>query len=175
MSTFTLYVKKKTKQTGSQALADKGILLLQGYINKIIEKSTTFTDGKVVLVDSSNSPALGKTDVIVYFVDNPENGVIKSQGGNVAMAAGTILGLTDLNKKICEIYFDRIYTDSSKEFAGACYHEAAHIKSNQDNTMHTGKDGFLKDSPDYNGSPTTKNDEFVAKHLNRDVTMTSSY
>ena len=177
MSTFTLYIKRKTTKSGSKDLADKAILSLQGYLNDVIKKSKDFTDAKAVLVEDGNSPALGKTDVIVYLVSSPKYGVINDQKGDFSMATNNdkILGLTDLNKKICEVYFDRIFPESSKELAGACYHEAAHIKSNMGNSMHTGKDGFLKDSPDYNGTPTTTNDEFMAKHLNRDVSMTSSY
>ena len=36
-----------------------------------------------------------------------------------------------------------------------------HILSNMDNAMHKNQDGFLKDAPDYNGSPTTKNQDFM--------------
>jgi hypothetical protein len=174
VATFTLYVKRKS---GSKDLADKAILLLQGYLSDVVKKSADFTDAKAVLVEDGTTPSLVKTDVIVYVVKNPEKGIIKAQNGDISMAANNdkILGLTDLNKKICEIYYERVYPESSKEFSGACYHEAAHIKSNLGNSMHTGKNGFLKDSPDYNGSPTIENNDFLAKHLNRDVSMTSSY
>jgi len=174
MATFTIYVKRKS---GDKAIADKAILLLQGYFNDVVKKSKDFADAKAVLVDDGTTPTLANKDVIVYVVKNPDKGVIKGQKGDVSIAENNdkILGLTDLNKKICEIYFERIYTDSSKEYAGACYHEVAHIKSNLGNSMHTGKNGFLKDSPDYNGNPTTENDDFLAKNLNRDVTMTASF
>jgi hypothetical protein len=177
MAGFTLYIKKKTTAVGSKESAEKAVTLLLTYIKAAIDKQTTFDSSDVKLVDESTSPTLQDTDVIVYVVRNTDKSVIKGQGGTIAMAEANdkVLGMTDLNKKICEVYYDRLYDGSAKEFAGACYHEAAHIKSNQDNAMHTGKDGFLSASPDYNGSPTDKNTEFFAKNLGRKVTMTSSY
>ena len=93
----------------------------------------------------------------------------------IAEANTNILCLTDLSLKICEVYFDRLYEGSSKELAGACYHELAHIKSNMDNSMHSKRDGFLGVSPDYNGTPTDANNTFVSTHIGRKVTMNAGY
>jgi hypothetical protein len=175
VSTFTLYIKRK--KGAKKDSIDKAILHLKPYLEKVIAHNSNFTGADAVFVEDGNSPALIKTDVIVYLVESINSSVIEKNGGNVAIARsdGNVLGLTDLNKKICEVYYDRLYEGSPKELAGACYHEAAHIKSNQDNAMHTGKDGFLGAKPDYNGSPNDDNNKFLAKHLGRELSMTSSY
>jgi hypothetical protein len=174
MASFTIYVKHKG---GDKALIDKAIALLNAYLPKVVAKNTNFGGGDARYVDDSTSPTLLDTDVIVYVVRNISKSVISKQSGSVAVAEAdtSIMGLTDLNKKICEVYFDRIYQDSSKELAGAIYHEAAHIKSNMDNAMHTNRDGFLKAKPDYYGDPTDDNNTFFGGHLGRKVTMTASY
>lgn len=171
---FTLYVKRKG---GSSESATKAITLLKTYLPAIIEKNPSFSGSDAVLVDESTTPTLLDTDVIVYMVSSLSKSVIAKKGGDVGVAYANenILGLTDLNLKICEVYFDRMYDGSPKELAGACYHEAAHIKSNMDNAMHNDQNGFLKGSPDYNGTPTQKNTEFMAKHLGRKVTMNAGY
>ena len=174
MADFTLYLKYKG---GSRDSLEKAITLLKAYLPKVVEKNSNFSGSNAVLVDDGTTPTLAETDVIVYVVRNISKSVISAKGGSVALAEsnGNVLGLTDLNKKISEVYFDRLYEGSPKELSGACYHEAAHIKSNKDNSMHTGQDGFLKASPDYNGTPTDDNNKFLAKHLDRKVTMNASY
>ncbi|HLA96426.1 MAG TPA: hypothetical protein VK612_11950 [Pyrinomonadaceae bacterium] len=169
---FTLYVKNKG---GSAESAKKAILLLQGYLPALIERNKAFASADAVLVDDKTTPVLLDTDVVVYVVSRVGKSVISEKGGDVsqAFANGNILGLTDLNLKICEVYFDRMYEGSPKELAGACYHEAAHIKSNMDDKMHDDQNGFLKGGPDYNGTPTDKNNDFLAKHLGRKVSMNS--
>jgi hypothetical protein len=174
VANFTLYIKRKG---GSSESANKAITLLQTYLPSIIEKNKAFEGADAVLVDENTTPALLDTDVIVYMVASINKSVIAEKGGDVSRAAsdGNILGLTDLNKKICEVYFDRMYEGSPKELSGACYHEAAHIKSNMDDKMHDDQNGFLKGSPDYNGSPTDKNTEFMATHIGRKVSMNAGY
>lgn len=171
---FTLYVKQKGGSTDS---ANKAITLLKAYLPEIIKHNSNFTGTDAVLVDENTTPTLVETDVVVYMVKSVNKSVIAKQGGDISLATGdgNILGLTDLNLKICEVYFDRVYEGSSKELAGACYHELAHIKSDKDNSMHEGQNGFLKGSPDYNGSPTEENAKFVAKHLGRKVSMNGGY
>ncbi len=170
MANFTLYVKHKG---GSKESAEKAITLLKAYLPAIIAKNSNFSGADAVLVDESTSPTLLDTDVIVYMVRSLAKSVISAKGGDVSLAEadGNTLGLTDLNLKICEVYFDRMYDGSPKELAGACYHEAAHIKSNMDNSMHKDQNGFLKGSPDYNGTPSDENAAFIAKHLGRKVSM----
>ena len=174
MGNFTLYVKHKG---GSKESAEKAITLLKTYLPPMIAKQKTFDGSDAVLVDDGITQTLQDTDVIVYLVSRIAKSVISAKGGDISLAEanGNTLGLTDLNLKICEVYFDRLYDGSPKELAGACYHEAAHIKSNMDNSMHKGQNGFLTDSPDYNGTPTDSNAEFLAKHLGRKVTMNSGY
>jgi hypothetical protein len=174
MGNFTLYVKQKG---GSQESGQKAVTLLKTYLSSVIAKQKGFDGSDAVLVDENTSPSLLDTDVVVYVVRNVSKSVISAKGGNVSIAEnnGNMLGLTHLNMKICEVYFDRLYEGSPKEFAGACYHEAAHIKSNMDNSMHTNQDGFLKASPDYNGNPTDTNATFMANHLSRKVSMNSGY
>ena len=172
MSTFTIYIKRKG---GEMEAANKAANLLKTYLSSITNTTITGTDVKVV--DDGTSPTLLDTDVIVYMVRSVSKSVIAKQGGSVAIAEANegILGLTDLNKKICEVYFARMYEGSPKELSGAVYHEAAHILSNMDNSMHKNQDGFLKDAPDYNGSPTTKNQDFMKKHVGKAVKMNGTY
>ncbi len=171
---FTIYVKQKG---GSDDSGQKAILLLKGYVLSVVAKSTKFDSSDAVLIDASTTPTLLDTDVIVYVVSRLSKSVISANGGSVAAAEsnGNVLGLTDLSRKISEVYFDRLYEGSPKEFSGACFHEAAHIKSNMDNSLHNGQDGFLKASPDYNGSPTDLNLSFLAKNLDRKVNMKGGY
>jgi len=171
---FTLYIKNKG---GSDDSAQKAVLLLKTYLSSLISKSSGFSSSEVFLVDDKTSPAMLDTDVVVYVVSRLAKSIISANGGSVALAESNenVLGLTDLNLKICEVYFDRLYDGSPKEFAGACYHEMAHIKANQGNEMHNGKNSFLKASPDYYGSPSDENAEFIAKHLNRKVSMKSGF
>lgn len=170
MGNFTLYVKHKG---GSQDSIEKAVTLLKSYLPAVIAKQTTFGGSDAVFVSETTSPSILDTDVIVYVVSRIGKSVISAKGGDVSMAEadGNVLGLTDLNLKICEVYYDRLYEGSPKELAGACFHEMAHIKSNMDNDMHKDQNGFLKASPDYYGTPTDSNNSFVAKHLGRKVTM----
>jgi len=174
MADFKLHVKYKG---GKREPLEKAITLLKTYLGSVKDKQTTFGTLDAVIAEDGTTPSLGDTDVIVYLVRNIEKSVIKAKGGSVATAEvnDKILGMTDLNKKICEVYADRMFQDSSKELAGAIYHEMAHIKANQDNTMHKNKDGFLKDAPDYNGSPTDDNTKFIATNIGKKVSMDASY
>lgn len=174
MASFTAYVKYKG---GKRDSLEKAITLLNTYLGSLKDKQKTFDSFSAMLAEDDTTPALGDTDVIVYMVRNIEKSIIKKKGGSVSMAETNdkVLGMTDLTKKICEVYADRLFQDSSKELAGAIYHEIAHIKSNQDNAMHTGKNGFLKAAPDYNGSPSDDNADFMAKHIAKKVSMDASY
>lgn len=174
MGAFTVYVKYKG---GKRDSLEKAITLLKTYLKAVVDEQKTFDSSDAVLVEDGTTPTLQDTDVIVYMVRNIEKSVIKNQGGTVATAEANdkILGMTDLNKKICEVYADRLFQDSPKELSGAIYHEVAHIKSNQDNAMHKGKNGFLTDAPDYNGTPTDDNNKFLAGVLAKKLTMNASY
>jgi hypothetical protein len=174
VASFTLYIKQKG---GDRESAEKAITLLKTYLPAVIAKQKGFDSSDAILVDDSTSPALLETDVIVYLVRNIYKSVISAKGGNVSLAENNdkVLGLTDLTLKISEVYFDRLYDGSAKELAGAAYHEAAHIKSNMDNSMHANQDGFLKASPDYNGNPTDSNNSFLANNLGRKLSMKSVY
>jgi hypothetical protein len=174
MATFTIHVKYKG---GKREPLEKAITFLKTYLTDVVKGDKTFDSSNAVLVEDGTTPAILDTDVMVYMVRKLDNSVIKAQKGSVALAEANdkVLGLTDCNKKICEVYADRMYQDSAKELAGAIYHEAAHIKANQGNAMHTGKDGFLKDAPDYNGTPTDDNNKFFRGVLATKVTMNTSY
>jgi len=183
MTAFTLHLKDKVSsidrpyfdKDGIGPVAGRVVNLLKGYLGPIIEINKTFTKVDVRWSPDNWAPALLDTDVIVYVVANANTSVIAASGGTVARAIAdtNILGITDLNSKICEVYFDRCFQGSPKELAGAAYHEAAHIKSNMDDTLHNGQDGFLKGSPDYNGSPSKKNAAFMALHLGKKVNLRS--
>lgn len=168
MANFTLYLKRKG---GSSDSVTKAVALLKTYLSSI--KQSKFDLMDAVAVEPDATPSLLETDVIVYLVKDVYHSVIAKNGSNndAAVADGNLLGLTDLNSKICEIYFDRLFDGSAKELSGACFHEAAHILSNMDNSMHNGQDGFLKGKPDYYGSPSEKNNDFFAKHIGRKITM----
>lgn len=153
--------------------AGKVVNLLKTYLQPVIAKSSGFDSVEVWWSPDTWAPTLLDTDVIIYVVSDVNKSIIKANGGTVARAEANpnTLGLTDLNAKICEVYFDRMFQGSAKELAGAAYHEAAHIKSNMDDAMHTNQDGFLKGAPDYNGSPSDKNTGFFAKHLGKKVSL----
>lgn len=174
MASFTVYVKYKG---GNRDSLEKAITLLNTYLGSLKDKQKTFDTFNAMLAEDDSTPALGDTDVIVYMLRNIGKSIISKKGGSVAMAEANdkVLGMTDLNHKICEVYADRLFQNSSKELSGAIYHEVAHIKSNQDNAMHKDKNGFLKESPDYYGSPSDENAAFMAKHIGRKVSMDASY
>lgn len=174
MATFTIHVKYKG---GKRDSLEKAITYLKTYLTDTVKNHKTFDSANAVLVEDGTTPTLLDTDVIVYMVRNISKSVISAQKGSVALAEANekVLGLTDVTKKICEVYADRLFQDSAKELAGAIYHEAAHVKANQGNIMHTGKDGFLKDAPDYNGTPTDDNNKFLAGVLATKVIMNASY
>lgn len=155
--------------------AGKVVNLLKDYFRPVIEKNKAFSSVDARWSPDNWTPALLDTDVIIYVVPDVHKSIIAANGGTAAMAAAnpTILGLTDLNAKICEVYFDRMFQGSPKELAGAAYHEAAHIKSNMDDSLHRGQDAFLRSGPDYNGSPSAKNTAFMAIHLGKKVNMRS--
>ena len=124
MAKFTLYLKQKG---GSEDSAKKAVTLLNSYLPSISDKSTAFESYEAVLVDGKTTPSLLDTDVIVYIVVDAGKSVISASGGDATRGQvdTNVLGLTDLNSKICEVYFDRMYDGSPKELSGACYHEMA--------------------------------------------------
>jgi hypothetical protein len=179
---FTIHLKDIVSEdrpffssNGIGPAAGRVVNLLKTYLEPVIKINKAFSSVDVRWSPDSHSPALLDTDVIVYVVPDAHKSIIAANGGSVARAVAdtNILGLTDLNSKICEVYFDRMFQGSPKELAGAAYHEAAHIKSNMDDRLHNGQDGFLNGAPDYNGSPSTKNTTFMATHLGRKVSMRS--
>lgn len=177
---FTMHLKDIVSKdrpffndNGIGPAAGRVVNLLRTYFEAVIKINKAFSSVDVRWSPDNHTPALLDTDVIVYVVPDTHKSVIAANGGSAARAVAdtNILGLTDLNSKICEVYFDRMFQGSPKELAGAAYHEVAHIKSNMDDRLHNGQDGFLRGSPDYNGSPSTKNTTFMATHLGRRVSM----
>lgn len=160
---------------GIGTVAGKVVNLLESYFKPAVEKSKLFDSVAVRWSPDNYAPVLSVTDVIVYVVPDIHKSVIAANGGTIAIAEANtnILGLTDLNARICEVYFDRTYQYSAKELAGAAYHEIAHIKADLDDFLHNGQNGFLGAAPDYNGSPSTKNTDTMANHLGRQVNMRS--
>jgi len=148
--------------------------LIKSYMQPVIDKTSRFSSVEVAYCPDSWFPTLLPTDVVVYLVPDPKRSVIKANGGSVQMALedDLVLGLTDLNLQICEVYFDRAFDGSPKEIAGAAYHEAAHLKSNLDNSMHSRQAGFFSAKPDYNGSPTANNVNFFAQNISRQLRLT---
>jgi len=151
----------------------KVVMHLRNYMQPVAQKASgTISSIEVWWVPEYWNPAPQGIDIVVYLVPNPNYySVIKKNGGDVSsvLSNDKILGVTDVNLKICEVYFDRCFQGSTKEVAGAAYHEAAHVKANQDNKMHAGKNGFLKESPDYNGDPTRENTTFFSTHIAKTV------
>ena len=146
----------------------KVVFHLRNYMQPIATKaSKSISSIEVWWVPEYWNPAPQGIDIVIYVVTDVNNSVIKHNGGDVTVAVSdtNILGLTDVNSKICEVYFDRCFQGSTKEVSGAAYHEAAHVKSNTGDPMHTGKNGFLKAKPDYNGNPTDKNRDFFVTHI----------
>lgn len=178
---FTLYLKDLVSSKDRPYFGDNGVgnaagkvvNFLKTYLGPTIAKSKKFSSVEVWWGPDTWAPQLLETDVIVYVVANVGYSRIWNGGGTVekARANTSVLGMTDLNMKICEVYFDRMFQGSPKELAGAAYHEAAHILSNKDDSMHKGQDAFLSDAPDYNGSPSDKNATFFKTHLGRKINM----
>ncbi len=177
---FTMHLKDIVSKdrpffanNGVGQCAGKVVNLLKTYLESVIKINKAFSSVDARWSPDSYTPALLDTDVIIYVVPDAHKSIIAANGGSAARAIAdtNILGLTDLNSKICEVYFDRMFQGSAKELAGAAYHEAAHIKSNMDDRLHNGQDGFLKGAPDYNGSPSAKNTTFMATHLGTKVSM----
>ena len=178
---FTLYLKDIVSSedrpyfgdNGIGKAAGKAVNYLKTYLGPTIAKSQKFSSIEVWWGPDNWAPQLLETDVIVYVVASVGYSRIWKVGGAVdrARANTNILGMTDLNLKICEVYFDRCFQGSPKELAGAAYHEAAHILSNKDDSMHKGQDAFLSDAPDYNGSTSDKNTKFFKSVLGRKLNM----
>jgi hypothetical protein len=146
--------------------------LLKLYMQQVIDKVPgQFSSVEVWWGPAGWYPQMLDTDIMVYVVPNVRGSVIAANGGSVAgpSADTNILGITDLNLNICEVYWDRTFEGSVKELAGAAYHEGAHLKSRQDNGMHGRQDGFLAAAPDYNGKPTKRNIEFYSSCIGQKV------
>ena len=148
---------------------------LRSYMKLIMDNNPSeISSIDVWVCPTDQFPMLLETDIVVYVITDVNRSIIELNGGSAAVAKAntTILGLTDLNLNISEVYFDRVFQGSAKELAGAAYHEAAHYKSNMDDSMmHTQQDGFLQASPDYNGNPTTRNTDFFVTHIPRKVRL----
>ena len=136
----------------------KVVTHLRNYMQPIASKATGSVSGiEVWWVPEYWNPAPQGIDILVYIVPNPKYySVIKKNGGDVSsvLSNDKILGLTNVSMKICEVYYDRCFQGSTKEVAGAAYHEAAHVKSNQGNEMHDKNNRFLRADPDYNSTPS---------------------
>jgi hypothetical protein len=145
---------------------------LKTHLDRVIAESTNgFSSGEVWWGPYDWFPPLTTTDIVVYVVPDPKRSVIAANGGNVDLSLSDpqVLGLTDLNLRICEVYFDRAYDGSPSEIAGAAFHEAAHLKSGMGNEMHLVQHGNFAAKPDYNSSPTAENISFMATHITKQV------
>jgi len=150
----------------------KVVNYLRNYLQSVIEKTSGQFDSANVYWGPDNwFPPLLNTDILVYVVPDVNKSVIAANGGNVDIpkANTNVLGMTDLNTNICEVYFDRTFQGSAKELAGAAFHEAAHLKSQMGNEMHGPQDGFLKAAPDYNGIPSKSKITFMSPRIGKQV------
>ena len=154
----------------------KVVNYLRNYFQSVLDKTPGQFDSVNVSWGPDNwiAPLL-PTDVLVYVVPDVNKSVVVANGGNVdrAKSITNVLGLTDLNTSICEVYFDRMFQGSPKELAGAAFHESAHLKSQMGDEMHGVQDGFLRAGPDYNGIPTKANVNFMSAVIGRTVRQTN--
>lgn len=175
METVNFYLKNLIQSGPTDVLIWNPIVAnLRTYMQQIMQKSPNqISSINVWVCPADNFPTLLDTDIVVYIVPDIKRSVIELNGGSAAIPRSNemILGLTDLNLNVCEVYFDRAFQGSAKEIAGSAYHEAAHFKSDMDDSMHNGQDGLLTNSPDYNGSPTTRNTDFFVRHIPRKVQL----
>jgi len=114
-------------------------------------------------------------DAVVFVVDDVGNSLVKKLGGSTVRAknSSTVLGTTllDVTGGGCaEVYWARCV--NSHEAAGAIFHEAAHLKSGQDEPMHrapgvrvlSGKGGGYQ-------YPSWGDLEFYEKAIKRKITV----
>ena len=90
-------------------------------------------------VTSNTTIAAQKYDAVVFMIGDIKASLVKKLGGSIERARNnqkhlgtTLLGAT--GGGLAEIYWDRCF--NSFEVAAAIFHEAAHLKSGQDDTMH---------------------------------------
>lgn len=149
----------------------KTINYLRIYMKPIAARTKEFSEIDVTMCPDYCNPSLLDTDIVVYVVPDVKFSVIKQNGGTVIKAESndTLIGLTDVDQGICEIYYNRIFDGNPQVVAGAALHEAAHLKSKLDDTMHKDQTGFFAAKPDYYGSPSESDNDFFASHIARKV------
>ena len=87
-------------------------------------------------VDSNATIAPNKFDAVVFLIGDIRQSLAKKLGGTppqkMTALGSTLLGAT--GGGLAEVYWDRCI--NSFEVAGSIFHEAAHLKSEQDDSMH---------------------------------------
>ncbi len=151
---------------------------ITGYIGAwmfaVAKAAGNFSAIEVSWSTKGGRPKVGPTDILVYVVSDVDRSVIEATGGNIsaARASSTMLGMTAVTpavkRALSEVYAGRIGF-ALKAFAGSAFHEAAHNKSLEGDTMHSGKDGLLIAAPVYASDPTPANTQFLSQHIHKEV------
>src|SRR5262245_36484709 len=149
-----------------------------GFMYKLAKLVSGVTSVSISWWTGSGRFALGTGDVLLYVIGDVGRSVIEATGGSASLARqnSKVLGLTQVdaaNKSaLSELYFCRAVPSQGSghgpfqsELAGAAFHETAHNKSLQDNSMHNGKDGLLVAAPLYATDPTQANLAFLATFI----------
>ena len=119
--------------------------------------------------------APGKFDAVVFVIDDIRHSLVKKLGGSTDRASknSTVLGTTLLGATgggLAEVYWDRCVNNS--EIAGAIFHEAAHLKSEQDESMHTAKEvRILSAKGGQHQHPSWGDLEFYEAAIKRAITL----
>ncbi|MEQ1764790.1 MAG: hypothetical protein ABL984_16795 [Pyrinomonadaceae bacterium] len=121
-------------------------------------------------------PSATGPDVIVYIVPNTDYSVIGANGGDISLARSdtNLIGLTATVTNICEVYYDRAEVGGIVRpdvIAGAAMHEAAHVKTQKGQEMHSGQTGYFSASPSYWSSPSKGDIAFFGKIMGKTVSQ----
>ena len=146
--------------------------LYGNYLANCLDDGISFASGTWVTSNTIIAP--GKFDAVVFVVTDVNASVGAHVGGNVQNLASNALGNTVLGATgggVAEVYWDRCFNND--EVAQAIFHEAAHLKSNQGEGMHTARRGLRvlrKDGSSFK-FPSWDDLEFYSAAIKQPVTL----
>jgi hypothetical protein len=131
--------------SGSNQTLNGTLNVLNGlFLQPCMTDPNIAVDTAIAVFAGGTSISPGANDSVVFLVpDVGQSEIVKASGDNsAAVSNATMLGLTStpmVNGGVAEVYWGRCYNDY--EVAGSIFHESAHLKSNNDPTMHTFSSG----------------------------------
>ena len=136
---------------------------LQEHFDKVVKAQKTIKTASVVY--SSRAPKLGDYDLLVYFVDSPDDSVIKKLGGRPKSG---VTGWTNWNHSAgaSEVYIGAAQ-DDPEGIGNLAFHELMHNKSRlDDKVMHNMKELSMGRGYITADTPLNKADiALMVKHL----------